>query len=170
MFETFAFPNDQIHVNFPTTQPSCLLITSYVHAYGRDHSSRSPHLLTHSAAMPTTPTAQKGMIVPKESVYVRFVDWGCGPCTKYVVFYTYRDETNTHGVGLQIHIVFVWVSFIRHPVWGNLKTVFVRPLVYDRWRNSYLINISSSNNSSYYYSHTASTLLVNSRTFVCMYM
>ena len=95
MFETFALPNDQIHVIFSKTQPSCLLvvrITSYVHTYARD---RSPtHLghpiLTHSAAI-TTPTAQMGTIVPKASVYVRFVDWGYGPCTKYVVFYTSRD-------------------------------------------------------------------------------
>ena len=91
------------------------LVRAYIRA--RDHSPYNPghRILTHSAAMPTTPTAQKG-IVPKESVYVRFVDWGCGPCTKYVVFYTYRDETNTHGVGLQIHIVFIWLSCIRHSV------------------------------------------------------
>ena len=74
----------------------------------------------------TTPTACKGMIVPKESVYVRFVDWGYGPCTKYVVFYTSRDDDEHTAYDYRFaRIVFVRVAGIRHPV-------FVPPLVNDR--------------------------------------
>ena len=49
----------------------------------------------------------------------------------------------------------------------QFKTVFVPPLIYDRWRNSYFINSSTRNNISYYHTHTASPL-VNSRTVVCV--
>ena len=70
--------------------------------------------------MTITPTAQKGMIMPKESVYVRFVDWGCGPCTKYVVFYTYRDDdehtwrgiTDSHLYGTQFEAIYRQILYI----------------------------------------------------------
>ena len=96
--------------------------------------------------MPTTPTAQKDMVVPKESVYVRVVDWGCGVYHVCCILdisgwdeHTRREITDSHRVRFG-------VMYTAHPGWGNLKSVFVHPLVHYWWRHSYLINISSSNN------------------------
>ena len=67
---------------FPTTKATSIFpqlnhtaywsceITPYVRTYAIDHSPTHPshRIFTHSVAI-TTPSAQKGMIVPKESVY-----------------------------------------------------------------------------------------------------
>lgn len=66
----------------PATQPSCFARRTY--AIKR----RFHGCFSRTVAMVTLPLAQKGMIVPKENVYVKFVDWGYDPSIMYGVFYT----------------------------------------------------------------------------------
>ena len=157
---------------FFTTQPCCLLVVrnNLVHTYVRERSQsfppRSPHTYTQRSDDYTHSPKEYDCTL-RECLRKTF-RLGYGPCTKYVVFCTYRDyDEQTAWDYRDSHRVRSGVEYTASSL-RQFKAVFVPPPVYDRWLNSF-INSSSRNNNSYYYTHTASTL-ANSWTIVCVYL
>lgn len=76
---------------------------------------QSHECLLPTVPMPTILPAQKGMMVPKEGVYVKFVDWTYDPSTKYVAYSTHLEMASTRCGVTVLFAVFASSPFGWHP-------------------------------------------------------